>query len=98
MKPRTRLLHLTDAGAQRVVLARLSPCGAIASVAAPATNWHEWTVAERRFIARLSRINGALRRGHSLRAQAAEHEAMLALLEQLEAAEALLDAACGGRA
>jgi hypothetical protein len=93
-----RLVHIEDARERRIVLLTLSPCGAVVAAAVPATNWHAWSPAERAFAARVGEVSGALRRGRSLRALAAHYEAMLSLVEQLEAAEALAGTPAEGRA
>jgi hypothetical protein len=98
MTRRQRLVHVQDGRDSRVVMLTLSPCGAVEACGVPATNWHAWSDPERRFVQRVGLVNDALRRGKSLRALAAHYEAMLRLVEQLEAAEALNTATAEGSA
>jgi len=93
-----RVVHIEDAGERRIVVLTLSPCGAAVAAAVPATNWHAWPPAERAFAARVGQVSAELRRGRSLRALAAHYEAMLSLVEQLDAAEALAALPAEGRA
>lgn len=81
-----------------MVILKLAPCGAVEACGVPATNWHAWSEAERRFVQRVALVNDALRKGRSLNAMARHHEAMLSLVEHLEAAEHLAQAPAEGSA
>lgn len=98
MSRRTRLVHVQDGPERRVVILTLSPCGAVEACGVPATDWNTWSANERAFVLRLGLVSEGLRRGRSLRALIRHHEAMLSLLEQLEAAEHLAQAPVEGRA
>jgi len=98
MTRRQRLVHVQDGQAHRVVVLKLAPCGAVEACGVPATNWHAWSEPERRFVQRVALVSDALRKGRSLHALARDHEAMLSLVEQLEAAEHLAGASAEGSA
>jgi hypothetical protein len=98
MTTRRHIATIRDGAERRTVVLTFDASGAVIDVAAPATNWHAWSLAERAFVARLSAVRAALRQGRGLVAQRCQAEAMLALLEQLEDAEGLAGLPERGRA
>jgi len=82
-----RLLHIALEGERHVVLARMTPSGAVVSCGVPATNWHTWSPGQRRVVDLVAEVNAHLGRGLSLRALARRYEDLLCLVEALEQAE-----------